>query len=104
MLNYLKIVLLMLILMNSIWKVVKLFYVIHLILVLLLYNHLIFFIMKAKVLKIFFQKLLFLCIHLDVSLLKQFSQPTENKSYVKECIQHEIAYMRQAIRCKNNYK
>ncbi|CAF4399414.1 unnamed protein product [Rotaria sp. Silwood2] len=34
----------------------------------------------------------------DVSLLKQFSQPTENKAYIKECIQRETAYMRQAIR------
>ncbi|CAF1048343.1 unnamed protein product [Rotaria sp. Silwood1] len=34
----------------------------------------------------------------DVSLLKQFSQPTENKAYLKECVQRETAYMRQAIR------
>ena len=37
----------------------------------------------------------------DVTLLKQFSQPTENKVYVKECIQRESAFMRQAMRCKN---
>ncbi|CAF0914061.1 unnamed protein product [Adineta steineri] len=34
----------------------------------------------------------------DVTLLKQFSQPTENKGYVRECIQRESAYMRQAVR------
>ncbi|CAF3946694.1 unnamed protein product [Rotaria magnacalcarata] len=34
----------------------------------------------------------------DVSLLKQFSQPTENKGYIKECIQRETAYMKQAVR------
>lgn len=37
---------------------------------------------------------------LDVSLLKQFSQPTENKTYVKECIKVEQGYLRQAFRCK----
>jgi len=42
-------------------------------------------------------------IHLDVSLLKQFSQPTENKAYIKECIQREAAYMRQAVRCNKNF-
>ncbi|CAF4494503.1 unnamed protein product [Rotaria socialis] len=34
----------------------------------------------------------------DVSLLKHFSQPTENKGYIKECIQRETAYMKQAVR------
>ncbi|CAF1409652.1 unnamed protein product [Adineta ricciae] len=34
----------------------------------------------------------------DVTLLKQFSQPKENKGYIRECIQREAAYMRQAIR------
>lgn len=48
---------------------------------------------------------LFLFLYVDVSLLKQFSQPTENKTYVKECIQRETAYMKQAVRCnKNKYE
>jgi hypothetical protein len=49
-------------------------------------------------LRLIFKRLFFT---LDVTLLKQFSQPTENKTYVKECIQRETAYMRQAVRCKN---
>ncbi|CAF1084711.1 unnamed protein product [Didymodactylos carnosus] len=36
----------------------------------------------------------------DVSLLKNFSQPSENKAYIKECVQREMAYMRQAVKCK----
>lgn len=88
--------------MKSIWKVVKLFYAIHLILVLLLYNRWIFSIMKAKVFINNFQltKPIFFIIVVDVSLLKQFSQPTENKAYMKECIQRETGYIRQAMRCK----
>ncbi|UJR27109.1 hypothetical protein I4U23_008408 [Adineta vaga] len=34
----------------------------------------------------------------DVTLLKHFSQPTENKGFIRECIQREAAYMRQALR------
>lgn len=58
--------------------------------------------MKAKVARTIAMKLRKKNIFdLDVSLLKQFSQPIENKSYVKECIQRETAYMRQGLRCKN---
>ncbi|CAF1217904.1 unnamed protein product [Didymodactylos carnosus] len=34
----------------------------------------------------------------DVSLLKNFSQPVEDKAYIKECMQRETAYMRQAVK------
>ena len=86
---------------SSTWNTVKWFYAIPSILDRLSFNRWSFSTMKAKV-RLDHSTSMFLY-HLsliDVSLLKQFSQPTENKGYVKECIQREMAFMRQAFKCE----
>lgn len=86
-------------LMNWVWRIAKWFSAILRILVLHSFNHWIFCTTRVKVgWSDHFAPIVVLWI--DVTLLKQFSQPTENKNYIKECIQRDHAFLRHAVRCK----